>query len=310
MSLDLKDYPSIDIMNHLLEIRRDLAGNPFVYKEFQIMLQTTFRKLTKPPKETAAGSETKKAKTGSSSGAMLTGHASPAECVMHMDELGYTHVAVCATKMWSYHYHHDFIMNYPIEPIGEAVKETGGRIIGAASYSPFHIGKAPRSNAVLQVRLVSPTLVRPSAQRPAFLSAVPEVRGARHRRGLPGRALGGGTALRLRASDARRRRGDRFPGPAHQPVPHGWPWVDEWCSMLWRHPNVYGDISAYYAKSLDERLVRFMDSGRGRHKVLFGTNGVGLERCKREFLELDISEETKRAVLHDNVVRFLGLEAD
>ncbi len=90
----------------------------------------------------------------------------------------------------------------------------------------------------------------------------------------------------------------------------GWPWVDEWCSMLWRHPNVYGDISAYYAKSLDERLVRFMDSGRGRHKVLFGTNGLGLERCKREFLELDISEETKRAVLHDNVVRFLGLEAD
>ncbi len=43
MSVDLKDYPSIDIMNHILEIRRDLAGNPFAFKEFQIMLQTTFR---------------------------------------------------------------------------------------------------------------------------------------------------------------------------------------------------------------------------------------------------------------------------
>ena len=38
-------------------------------------------------------------------------------------------------------------------------------------------------------------------------------------------------------------------------------------------------------------------SGRGRDKVLFGTNGLGLERCKREFLELDIREETKHAVL-------------
>ena len=88
----------------------------------------------------------------------------------------------------------------------------------------------------------------------------------------------------------------------------GWPWVDEWCSMLWRHPNVYGDISAYFAKSLDERLVRFMDSSRGRNKVLFGTNGLGLERCKKEFLGLDTKDETKCAVLHDNALRFLGLE--
>jgi uncharacterized protein len=51
-----------------------------------------------------------------------------------------------------------------------------------------------------------------------------------------------------------------------------------------------------------------MDSGRGREKVLFGTNGLGLERCKREFLELPIREDTKRAVLHDNAARFLKLE--
>ena len=138
MSADLKDYPSIDIMNHMLEIRRDLAGNPFAFREFQIMLQTTFRKLTKPPEKATEGEGKAKKKSGGG-GAMLTGHGSAAECVEHMDELGYSNIAVCATKMWSYHYHHDFIMNYPMEPIGEAVKETGGRIIGAASYSPFHI---------------------------------------------------------------------------------------------------------------------------------------------------------------------------
>ena len=88
----------------------------------------------------------------------------------------------------------------------------------------------------------------------------------------------------------------------------GWPWVDEWCSMLWRHPNVYGDISAYYAKSLDERLVKFMNSSRGRDKVLFGTNSLGLQRCKEELIALDISEDTKHKVLHDNAVRFLKLD--
>ena len=98
MSVDLKDYPSIDIMNHILEIRRDLAGNPFAFKEFQIMLQTTFRKLTQKSEESADGGKDGKKKSG---GAMLTGHGSPDECVKHMDELGYTNIAVCATKMWS-----------------------------------------------------------------------------------------------------------------------------------------------------------------------------------------------------------------
>jgi hypothetical protein len=88
----------------------------------------------------------------------------------------------------------------------------------------------------------------------------------------------------------------------------GWPWVDEWCSMLWRHPNVYGDISAYYPASLDERLVRFMDSSRGRDKVLFGTNGIGLKRCETEFRALEIDDRTKQKVLRDNVLEFLGID--
>jgi predicted TIM-barrel fold metal-dependent hydrolase len=50
-----------------------------------------------------------------------------------------------------------------------------------------------------------------------------------------------------------------------------------------------------------------MDSGRGRDKVLFGTNGLGLARCLEEFLALPIKDETKRRVLHDNAVEFLRL---
>lgn len=51
-----------------------------------------------------------------------------------------------------------------------------------------------------------------------------------------------------------------------------------------------------------------MDSGRGRDKVLFGTNGLGLRRCKEEFLQLNVGENTKRKVLYDNARRFLKLD--
>ncbi len=78
--------------------------------------------------------------------------------------------------------------------------------------------------------------------------------------------------------------------------------------MLWRHPNVYGDISAYFPSGLEERQVRFMDGSRGRDKVMFGTNALGLERCLKEFLELPLREETKRRVLRENAIQFLKLE--
>jgi predicted TIM-barrel fold metal-dependent hydrolase len=59
-------------------------------------------------------------------------------------------------------------------------------------------------------------------------------------------------------------------------------------------------------KDLDAELVRFMD-GRGRNKVLWATNGFGLTRCKKEFLELPIRDETKQKVLRDNAIKVFKL---
>ena len=318
MTPNLKDYPSIDIMNHILEIRRDLAGNPFQFREFQIMLQTTSKAMTKPRKPApesgkGSGGGAKKS-SGGGGGGMLSGHASPAECVEHMDELGYKHIAVCATKMWSYYYHHDFIMDYPIEPVGEAVAETGGRIIGAASYTPFNItesvAEVERSVKEFGFKYVwfHPLSfgLAPNDRRfyPLYQKCVELDIAVGFQVGHSAEVLPSDCGRPMLADDV----AIEFPDLRINLSHTGWPWVDEWCSMLWRHPNVYGDISAYYPKSLDERLIRFMDSSRGRDKVLFGTNGLGLERCKRELLELDIKEETKRAVLYDNVARFLKLE--
>lgn len=319
---ELNDYPTIDVMNHLLEVRSGLAGNPFEFREFQIMLETTFKVMNRPPpppvaaidEDQASATPSGKPKRSRKGASMLSGHATTAECLTDMDELGYTHISVCATKMWSYYYHRDFIMNYPIEAVAESVAESGGRIIGTASYDPFRITEscaeieiAVKEHGFRYVWFHPLSYGLPPNDRrfyPLYAKCV--------ELGIPVGFQVGHSAEVLPSNGGHPMLADdiaiEFPTLRMNLSHTGWPWVDEWCSMLWRHPNVYGDISAYYPHSLDDRLVRFMDSSRGRDKVLFGTNGLGLERCKEEFLELDISEETKRHVLHDNAVRFFGLD--
>lgn len=307
---NLNDYPTIDIMNHLREIRSDLATVPFEYREFQIMLRTTFKSLAD---ESGRRKEVKEGERGEG-GDTLAGHGSVAACLASMDEYGYEQVSVCATKMWSYYYHRDFILNSPVEPIGEAIRESGGRIMGAASYDPFRITESLR---VIEhvVREYGFNYVwfhplsyglPPNDRRfyPLYAKCVELDIAVGFQVGHSAEVLPSDCGRPMLADDV----AIEFPDLRINLSHTGWPWVDEWCSMLWRHPNVYGDISGYFPKGLDDRLVKFMDSGRGRDKVLFGTNGLGLRRCKEEFLQLDIGESTKRKVLYDNARRFLGLD--
>ncbi len=312
--IDLKEYPTIDVMNHLLEVRSGLAGNPFAFREFQIMMETTFKPMS--GSRTSAQGEAKPKKKRRGEGGMLMGHATTAECLADMDALGYTHISVCATKMWSYYYHRDFIMDYPIEAVAEAVAQSDGRIIGTVSYDPFRITKscdeverAVNEHGFRYVWFHPLSYGLPPNDRrfyPLYAKCAELDIAVGFQVGQSAEVLPSDCGRPMLADDV----AIEFPELRINLSHTGWPWVDEWCSMLWRHPNVYGDISAYYPHSLDDRLVKFMDSSRGRDKVLFGTNGLGLERCKAEFLELDIAEETKRAVLHDNAVRFFALDDD
>jgi len=298
------DYPTIDIMNHLPEIRRDLASDPFVYREFQIMLRTTFKALADK-----SGTRRTPRKTDA-----LAGHDSVAACLASMDEYGYTHISVCATKMWSYYYHRDFILNSPVEPIGAAIAESGGRIMGAASYDPFRITESLREiehaveNYGFNYVWFHPLSygLPPDDRRfyPLYAKCAELDIAVGFQVGHSAEVLPSDCGRPMLADNV----AIEFPDLRINLSHTGWPWVDEWCSMLWRHPNVYGDISGYFPSGLDDRLVKFMNSGRGRDKVMFGTNGLGLLRCKEEFLQLDISESTKRKVLYDNARRFLALE--
>ena len=51
----------------------------------------------------------------------------------------------------------------------------------------------------------------------------------------------------------------------------GWPWTNEMVALATKYPNVYIDTSAYKPSRYPAGLVDYM-RGRGRKKVLFGTN--------------------------------------
>jgi len=299
------DILAIDIMNHPNEARRELTKDAGQYEEFQILARTTFKTVFKgraPSKDEVRA------------GMALAGHDSVADLIKEMDEVGYDKIVICATKMWSYYYHHKLILDYSIDDVADIVQEAKGRVIGAASYNPFRIEeslkeieKGVKEYGFKYVWFHPLSFgLRPDDRRfyPLYakcneLDIAVGMQVGHSAEVLPSE-VGHPMYVDNVAID--------FPNLRINLSHTGWPWVDEWCSMLWRHPNVYGDISAYFPSRLEESQIRFMDSSRGRDKVLFGTNGLGLKRCKEEFMALPIRDETKRRVLRDNIIEFLKLE--
>jgi uncharacterized protein len=95
----------------------------------------------------------------------------------------------------------------------------------------------------------------------------------------------------------------------------GYPWTEEMVAVARKHENVYIDTSAYTVRRFPDELVRFMKTGTGQRKVLFGTNYpmiahthalVGLD-------ELGLDDTARRDFLRGNAERVFGLakqEAD
>ena len=302
---------AVDMMNYAPLVAPGISGREFQYQEFQIMLNTTFKRMA----------EGGVART-------LWGRDVPLddvenlpyddtlrvpEAVAQLDEAGYAVTVLACLKMWSYHYHHQLIMDMDEEVVARALLEAPDRLVGAAGYNPFRI-----TESVARIE----TAVREWGFRYVYFHPITFGVAPNDRRcyplyskcvelGVPVGFQVGHSAEVLPSEVGRPMLVDQvaidFPDLKINMSHTGWPWTGEFCSMLWRHPNVYGDISAYFASTLDSELVKFMDSGRGRHKVMFGTNGFDLSRCKQDFENLAVSDRTKQRVLHDNALEFLGL---
>lgn len=88
----------------------------------------------------------------------------------------------------------------------------------------------------------------------------------------------------------------------------GFPWMDETLSMAMKYPNFYIDTSAYKPSRYPASLVEYM-RGRGRKKVLFGTNFPMLTHgaCIDEVDSLGLDVEAKALFLEGNARRIFQL---
>ena len=88
----------------------------------------------------------------------------------------------------------------------------------------------------------------------------------------------------------------------------GYPWIDEVISLATKYPNFYVDTSAYAVHRLPAPLLDFM-RGRGRTRVLFGTNWPMLSagRCLRQLADVGFDRETSELFLGENATRVFKL---
>lgn len=89
----------------------------------------------------------------------------------------------------------------------------------------------------------------------------------------------------------------------------GYPWTGEMIAVADKHENVYIDTSAYSANRYPSELVEYL-RGRGRRKVLFGSNYPMLtpSRAMAALPGLELDDEIEALFLRENARRVFGLD--
>ena len=302
--MEIKDVQAIDgsVLPHYLN--GELVKEMFNFTEPRAMVLTTFAGLAKraglkPGEEWRAIASTCK--------------NSVEEVVAEMDEAAIQYAFVLVAKAWSQH-DHTLWYGYHPETVVDMVQRGKGRLIGGASYNPFRI-KESLDEIEMLVKEHGFKYVwfhpisfgmRPDDRRcyPLYAKCL--------ELSIPVGLQTGHSAEALTSEPGHPMYVDNvaieFPDLTIIMTHTGWPWIDEWCSMLWRHVNVYGMVNAYMPSGFKQTTIEFMDSPRGRNKVLWGSHFYGMTRWKKEFLALNISDETKRKVLRDTPLKVFKLQ--
>lgn len=294
---------AIDTMSRPQYANPELARGLFDAHEYRVLARTTFGGLTE--KMGLDDDELWKVLT-------VFGNDSVEETVEEMDEVGVEYVFMDQNMLWSQR-ESRLVTAASIEELAEMADRSNGRIVPGAGYNPNRITESlerlERAVEDLGFRYVwfhpmswglKPTA---SACYPLYSKCV--------ELDVPVTIQTGQSAEPLTSEPGRPMYADEvaidFPELELILSHTGWPWTEEWCSMLWRHPNVYGNVGAYYPDFMPDEQVAFIDSGRIRENVLWATNGLDLGRHRSEFEGLDISDETRRRVLRENAVELFDL---
>lgn len=301
--MELKDIRSIDCSVNLFYCKPEAAKELFKCFEYQEMAKGVFAGIAKRL-------ELKKGEEWKVLGTM--GKASPEEMFAEMDEIGVERCMLLQLKMWSYR--DNMLIGYNLPEIADVVKRSNGRVMGVATYNPLRINESLEEIEIAVKEYGFKYVwfhpisfgLRPDDRKcyPLYAKCV--------ELGIPVGYQCGHSAEALPSEPGHPMYGDQvaldFPDLTLILTHTGWPWIEEFCSMIWRYRNVYGMLNAYFPSDFHPRLVRFVDSPRGRDKVMCGSHGFGMTRFKKEFLDLPISDETKKNVLRDNAIRVFKLE--
>ena len=87
-----------------------------------------------------------------------------------------------------------------------------------------------------------------------------------------------------------------------------WPWIQEQVAVALHKSNVFIDLSGWAPRYIPKELISEA-SGRLRKKVLFGSDYPYISPVTwlEQFQELDIRDEARPLILHDNAARILNL---
>lgn len=299
----MTDIQAIDTMNRVMSAKPQFAKKLFETREYEVMADNTFGGVK--ARNNISDDENWKIYR-------VLGAASVEEMVAQMDETGVELTFMDQLIQWS-RYHKEAITVASIEELAEMRDESDGRIIPGVGYNPFKIRESlnniERAVDDLDFKYIwfHPMTfeMRPTHRNcyPLYSKAV--------ELGVPVCYQTGQSAEQLTSEPGKPMYADEvamdFPDLKLVLTHGGWPWHREWISMLWRHPNVYGNIGAYYPSFFPDEMWDFIDSGRLRDSVMWATNGLGFERCKQEFLDLPIGDDTKQQVLRDNALNVFDI---
>lgn len=307
----MEDIKAIDMMNYPPQIVEGVEYNFNDYVEWLHMAKTTFKPMLPMGRFPATKEEKEQHKH--LYGTMFYPYETVADLVKAMDEIGYDKICMCAVKMWSMRSQY-FVWNFSVDQVQAIVEKSNGRIIGAAGYNPSdiegslkEIEKAVKEYDFKFVYFHNMSFGLPPNDKrfyPLFAKC--------QELGVPVSVQVGHSAEPMPSMLGNPMLMDEiaitFPNLKINLSHTGWPWFREWCDLVWKHQNVYGDISAYMPKGLEPYQIKFMFSGRGKNKVMWGTNGIGLARGRKELLEMDAKDDVKEKILRTNALRFLGIE--
>jgi len=301
--MELKDVLAIDTMSRAFYCNLELAKPMFECWEVQEMVKGTFSGVAKRM-GIKPGEEWK-----------VLGKIGPGSVegvVKEMEEVGVQYMFIDEGKCWSRR-DHCYWAYFPMDTLQKMIDESCGMLIGGASYNPFRIKeeleeieKAVKEYGFKYVwaHPISYGL-RPDDKKmyPLYVKCI--------ELDIPCCIQVGHSAEPLPSEPGHPMYADEvamdLPELKLVLTHTGFPWIHEWISMIWRHRNVYGNIGAYMPSFLDPAIVNFMNT-RGQDKVMWATNGMGLTKSKKQFLELPLKDEVKKKVLRDNALSVFNLE--